>query len=274
MLWLVNISRGGDRTISLNDVRNTIKLPFDEKLKITKNLIKEALSISKNPAVGCSFGKDSTVVLYLVRQFKPDVKVIFNNTTVEMKETLEFKEKLKEEWNLNLIETKPEMNFWQVVEKWGLPATRFYNKEKRKLIAEGKIPNDGIPRCCRILKENPTKKALKEHDIDLLFDGLTYDESYNRRFVFFTRGMLRYVKKWGVWKCSPIFHWNTADVWRFIEQEGLPINKAYEFTDRVGCITCTGYIGWEKRMANHYPALYKKICRIMGRKTLYDIIGL
>ncbi|MCL7390234.1 MAG: phosphoadenosine phosphosulfate reductase family protein, partial [Thaumarchaeota archaeon] len=100
-------------------------LPYEEKLKMSHDIIKEALNKFKRVAVACSFGKDSVIVLHMVRQYKPDILVVFSNTGVEMKETLQYRDFLVKEWNLNYIEAKPKMTFWEIVEKYGYPATRF-----------------------------------------------------------------------------------------------------------------------------------------------------
>ncbi|RLI76074.1 hypothetical protein DRO97_01755 [Archaeoglobales archaeon] len=81
-----------------------------------------------------------------------------------------------------------------------------------------------------------------------------------------------YVKKHKIWKVLPLAYWNTLDIWSYIKQNNLPVNKAYEKVDRVGCITCTGYIGWEKDMAKLYPSLYKKIATDLGRPPLTQFL--
>ncbi|MBD3355071.1 phosphoadenosine phosphosulfate reductase family protein, partial [Candidatus Woesearchaeota archaeon] len=82
-----------------------------------EELTKQAIERYKeNIAVACSFGKDSIVVLHMALKYKPDIKVMFNNTGVEFPETIKYKEMLVKKWNLNLIETKPIKTFWQCVE--------------------------------------------------------------------------------------------------------------------------------------------------------------
>jgi len=58
----------------------------------------------------------------------------------------------------------------------------------------------------------------------------------------------------------------------YIEQNNLPLNEAYEkySLDRVGCMFCTGFIGWEKKLARISPKILKKILRMMGQSNLED----
>ncbi len=52
-------------------------MTYEQKVALAKLTIKAGLENSRNPAVMCSFGKDSVVVLHLVNTFKR-LKVIFH----------------------------------------------------------------------------------------------------------------------------------------------------------------------------------------------------
>ena len=47
------------------------------KAETAENIIKEALRVSENPIVFCSFGKDSTTVLKMAQKYKPDIEVMY-----------------------------------------------------------------------------------------------------------------------------------------------------------------------------------------------------
>lgn len=80
---------------------------LDYKIEKATAVISEALIMGRNPAVAFSGGKDSTVLLHLVRAQRPDVYVIYGNTGVEYPECVQFVRWLKGEWNLNLHEARP-----------------------------------------------------------------------------------------------------------------------------------------------------------------------
>jgi len=248
-------------------------LPYEEKVKMAHEIIREALGRFKRVAVACSFGKDSVVVLHLVRQYIPNVLVVFSNTGVEMKETLKYRDLLVKEWNLNYVEAKPKTTFWEIVKKYGYPSTRFMTKEKQWLLRLGKTSSNSIPKCCELLKEKPSREEFKRRNIECVFFGIRWDESYNRKWTIIKYGTLFYHKGHRIWKCYPIAYWSDLDTWTYIEQNNIPINEAYEKVDRVGCIVCTAYKGWDKDMAELYPALYRKIARDLGRPTLQDFLG-
>ena len=72
------------------------------------DLVRQAIERHKGHiAVACSFGKDSMVVVRMALDVDPNIIIIFENTGVEFRETINFKNRMKVEWNLNLHETKP-----------------------------------------------------------------------------------------------------------------------------------------------------------------------
>jgi len=224
------------------------------------DIIEEALEIAEKPCVAWSGGKDSTVVLYLVRQLKPDVIVVWNNTTNEFPETIRFVRSLAKEWNLNFHEIRPTMTFWEVMDKYGFPKPRFPG---------------GTPKCCEYLKEKPSVDFYLKEGIDVIFDGLTTWESKVRRATLFSRGPIRVVKNIGrrnlkktIIKASPIWNWRPEEVWAYIEKEGIPVNPAYKKygIPRVGCMVCTAYVGWQRQLRSINPRLYEYVVKKMREK--------
>jgi len=221
---------------------------------LTHRIISHALEQSKKPLVSSSFGKDSTVLLHLVKSHTWKFDVVFNNTGVELKETLEFRDFLVKEWNLIFHEVKPKLSFWDCVKKWGYP------KESRN----SKTGERREPHCCKHLKEVPMKRFVKDNDFDLNFVGLLGDEGRQRRWAFIQKGCAIYDHKtWGIKKCIPLIFWKQSDVWQYIKKYELPINEAYAKyrLERTGCAPCTGHIGWEKSMVKTNPALYRHIIK-------------
>jgi 3'-phosphoadenosine 5'-phosphosulfate sulfotransferase (PAPS reductase)/FAD synthetase len=212
----------------------------------TRGIIIEALSKSKNPVIAFSGGKDSTVVLNLVRSINPDVTAVFCNTGVEARETVEYCKTID-----NLIELKPDgITFWDCVKKYGYPDFK------------GKKGHHDGNKCCVYLKEKPAKKYYKENHIDLIFTGLTMRESRNRMLLLKHRGFLYYAKSWGLWKCHPIGNWTEKQVWEYIKDNNISYNSGYDLGwRRCGCQPCTAHKNWGKRLAIENPKLLRFILK-------------
>ena len=245
-----------------------------------EELVRQAVEMyGDNLGVACSFGKDSMVVLHMALKYAPDIKVFFFNTGVEFPETIAFKEKVKEEWNLNLFESKALKSFWECVEQYGVPTYR----------GKGTVRT---PKCCHYLKEKPAAKIQKEQKIAAILTGLMACESRQRKLTMMrydhkkapimSHGDIEYCgQRWFskhdlIWKHHPIAYWSEQDVWNYTIQKDLPVNPVYYkwggVYDRCGCLPCTAYIGWEKKLSKSHRGLYLRLkqlqnpkqCRLLG----------
>ena len=223
--------------------------------------IKQALEkFGDDICVSCSFGSCSIAVLHMALKIKPNIKVLFNNTGVQFKETYEYRDFLVRDWSLNLIETKPEKSFWECVEKYGLP--QFRNSKTRK------------PKCCIYLKENPAKKACKKYGIKAQITGLRVAESRMRMMGIGHFGQYYFAKSQNVWRFHPIAFWTTKELWEYLEQNNIPISAVYTKLgqDRNGCMPCTGYMGWREKLANLNPRLFKYINKLYSHERGYYVL--
>jgi len=127
----------------IEEVNRKIYLEF--KVKQAEEIVKRAVKLFPGRvAVAFSGGKDSFVVLHIALKVKPDIPVVFNNTTVEFPETLSYLRMLKESWNLHLYLTKPEKSYFSMVKErdWASHQNRW---------------------CCQPCKEQPNPKTSKNY---------------------------------------------------------------------------------------------------------------
>ncbi len=213
------------------------------KIDTALDLIKEALPKGKS-AIGFSGGTDSLVVLHLVRSIDKSVVAVFSNTGVESPHTVKFCRS-----QVNLIEMHPIKSFMDCIEDYGWPEVK----------ANAKTHGN---QCCNWLKEKPSRDYYNDNDIDVVFTGLTQDESRNRWMLFKRLGALYYAKTHGNWRCHPIWDWSEDDVWSYIRSENIPYNPIYDNgAKRCGCMPCTAYTSYKKQLAIENPKLLKWVLR-------------
>lgn len=93
-------------------------LPLDLKVRLTQDRIRAWVDAFGEDGVYVSFsgGKDSTVLLHLVRELYPDVKAVFSNTGLEYPEIRQFATK-----HDNVEMVYPEISFKDVITQYGYP---------------------------------------------------------------------------------------------------------------------------------------------------------
>jgi phosphoadenosine phosphosulfate reductase len=181
---------------------------MDEKWKHSKAVINECLNRYEKVAVACSFGKDSMVVLHLALQLKPDIPVFTIMTPYKPQETFEYKDKIIKEWNLNITEYRSDKDVPD-----GLWKT---------------LPDE----CCRILKVEPTREAVK--DLDAWITGLRATEGRTRTEY------QEWELKGDLMKVNPILYWTEADTWRYMAVYKIPVHPWYaEGYRSIGCAPCS-----------------------------------
>lgn len=92
--------------------------PLSVKVALTKDRIREWVKEFGEDGVSVSFsgGKDSTVLLHLVREMYPDIPAVFVDVPTQYPELRKFAETFD-----NVVILRPKMNFMEVCDKYGFP---------------------------------------------------------------------------------------------------------------------------------------------------------
>lgn len=95
--------------------------------------------------------------------------------------------------------------------------------------------------------------------------GIRWAEDETRAKTYPDRGWLD-----GEHFASPLIGWKDADIARYINKKGIPLNTAYQHSDRMGCIICPnesrqGAINTRKKFPKLFRQILEWVC-IGGRK--------
>ena len=106
--------------------------PLSIKVSLTKQRIREWVHRYGEDGVYISFsgGKDSTVLLHIVREMYPDIPAVFVDTGLEFPEIRSFVRNFD-----NVVWLKPKKNFRKVIEEYGYP---FISKEVSECVYAAK----------------------------------------------------------------------------------------------------------------------------------------
>lgn len=259
---------------------------LDAKIEWARERIVRALETLGRPSVAFSAGKDSTVLLHLLRQYAPEIDVIYGNTTIEFPECVKFAQWLRDEWKLNYHEARPEVTFWWVVENYGWPLMGktfgvggvAHKSSRERFFADlderGELTGDyaiqaEVPissACCTFLKERPSQKLQKQLGVDGVFLGIMASESRQRMFNFLEFGEWYRVESQKIWKCHPLAIWTDEDIWAYIRRFEVPYASLYDMGywdqgrnewikhKRNGCMFC----GMDIRFPDNHLAIMRR----------------
>jgi len=206
-------------------------------------IIREAYAKFNKLAVLWSMGKDSSVLLWLIRKaFCGHIPfpAVHIDTTLKIPEMIEFRDQYAQECGFEL--------------KVGM------NQEE---LDKGMGPNLGKVKCCHALKTEALQQLIDKEGYNGLFLGIRRDEEGTRaKERFFSSRDKNF--EWDfkdqmpeVWdqfntnfdkdthvRIHPILQWGEIDIWEYIKKENIPIIDLYFAKEgkryrSLGCHTCT-----------------------------------
>ncbi|MCI5045445.1 MAG: phosphoadenylyl-sulfate reductase [Aquisalinus sp.] len=171
--------------------------------------------VAGDVALVSSFGAESSVLLHLAAQVKPDTPIIFLETGKHFAQTLSHKKKLINEFGLtNVLEIKPDQ---AIIQENDL---------------KGDLWRHNADQCCDIRKVQPLKAALTGFD-GWITGRKQFQNSARLRLPFFEDSGTHI-------KVNPLARLSLEDITTYMEQHNLPQHPlvAQGFPS-IGCWPCT-----------------------------------
>lgn len=290
-------------------------MPLKDKIRFTERRIIEW--VEHFGVNGCyvsfSGGKDSTVLLHIVRNLYPKIEAVFVDTGLEYPEIRKF---VKTFDNVTIL--RPEMRFDKVLEKYGYPiigkevsqcideARKGYKYQIAKLNGERKdkdgkksrynydkwnfllnAPFKISNKCCNVMKKKPVHKFYKNTKKAPIIATMA-EESQLREQHYLQSGCNAFNNK--IPTSTPIAFWTEQDVLQYIYENKIPIASVYGDiikTDkyhttgckRTGCMFCgygchlDKYPNRFQRLAETHPKQYDYIINTLDMGKVLDFIG-
>ena len=276
-------------------------LPLEVKILKSQQRIREWYE-HWNGMVYVSFsgGKDSTVLLHLVREMYPDVPAVFINTGLEYPENVYFARTID-----NLVQVRPKYNFKQIIEKYGYPVVskeqsqyiyeyrntkskklkrkRFYGVNGNWMISRKwrhllKAPFPISDHCCQILKKNPVSEYERETGRKG-FIGNMAGESRVRAQTWLSQGCNAFDANRPI--SRPMSFWTDKDVWDYIGNRDVSYSRIYDMGyTRTGCVACCFGVHLEgnpnrfQLLEKTHPKFHRFCIERLGVGEVLDYMGI
>lgn len=230
------------------ELKQMQSLPLQAKIQMTRQRIRDWIDEFGEDGVYVSFsgGKDSTVLLDIVRKDYPNIEAVFVNTGLEYPSVRQFALSKG-----NVTELRPTMNFRDVIIKYGYP---IISKEVSQIVCEAQISvrsgngkytyrmkkldgvstnKEGNPssynipqwkflldapfnishKCCDVMKKNPSKRYEKSDKRTAIIATMA-DESRLRQEKWLRNGC----NAWNLKRpqSNPMSFWTEQDVLTYI----------------------------------------------------------
>jgi phosphoadenosine phosphosulfate reductase len=188
-----------------------IKIDIDFWNKELKNqtpneIINWALQISDNKIVTTSFGIYSEVLLSAISNYDAKIKVIWCDTLFNKDSTYDHAKHLISKYALQINRYQALRSKEQINSDVGLIG----------------INDDNFEEFSNLVKIEPFRRALKEHNPDVWFTNIRVSQTEYRN----RKDILSFSKD-GILKVSPFYYWSNDDLDDYVKIFGLKKNEGY-----------------------------------------------
>jgi phosphoadenosine phosphosulfate reductase len=168
-----------------------------------------------------AFGAEGCVLIHLLAEIEPKVKVFNLDTGYQFAETLELRNRISERYGIEVELVGPDTNV-----------------EEYERLHGGPLYTSNPDQCCYDRKIVPLRRALVGHDAWIT--AIRADQSAHRA----NAKVVGRDPKFGLVKINPLLTWSRRDVWAFIVTHRVPYNPLHDQGyASIGCWPCTRAVG-------------------------------
>lgn len=294
------------------ELRRLQRQPYEWKVEHALDVIREFVEHEGENGVYVSFsgGKDSLVLLHLVRSIYPDIPAVFANTGIEFPEQVKFVRTFP-----NVTEVYPKKHFPKIIKEDGIV---YPSKEVAMFVRDAKkgcryavnglhgLDLDGkenrykarfkkwaylmdccvkiSPDCCELMKERPMRDYEKSNGKSPII-GTRAEESFRRAVGWMKSGCNSFAGKRA--KSTPLSLWTEQDVLEYIVKHRIALSPMYgdvvkvddkymlTGSSRTGCMFCPvpiahGDLTNIEYARTHHPKIYETMMIKLGLKAMLD----
>lgn len=164
-----------------------------------------------------AFGPEGCVILHLLSEIEPRVRVFNLDTGYQFQETLELRDRIAERYGIEVEMIRPDTTVEEYEAQHG-----------------GPLYTINPDRCCHDRKLVSLRRASKGYDAWI--SAIRADQSAHRAKA----SIVGWDAKFGLAKVNPLLTWTKRDVWAFIVANRVPYNPLHDQGyPSIGCWPCT-----------------------------------
>ena len=174
-------------------------------------------TFSPKLTMATAFGPEGCVILHMLAEIEPKVRVFNLDTGYQFPETLALRDRILERYGIDVELVRA--------------ATTVADYEA---LHGGPVHAHDTDRCCADRKLGPLRQAIVGYDAWI--SAIRADQSAHRAQA----SVVGWDAKFGLVKINPLLGWTKRDVWAFVVTNNVPYNPLHDQGyPSIGCWPCT-----------------------------------
>jgi phosphoadenosine phosphosulfate reductase len=196
-----------------------IEIEVSAKLDEARVALAREITAKRDACLTCSFQAEDMLLTKLAIEINADIPILFLDTGYHFQETYAHRDRMANEWHLNLINLLPEKSVAE------------------QEVERGLLYQTAPDQCCKLRKVEPLFKAVAEYRVWIT--GLRREQAKTRAALE-ESALFTLPGGKQILKLAPLAAWTTRDVWYACESLSIPLLPLYDRGySSIGCEPCT-----------------------------------